>query len=319
MQAFKRALERTRERGEVIATDVNPLSPAVHVTDRWYNVPLATSPDYLDAVVAICEAERIGLIVPTIDDELELFGAAARMLQSRGIKVAVSPESTSRICNDKLLTSRHLRAHGIQAAETWLPNEVPAQAEFPLFIKPRAGRGGVGAFPLRTPGELKFFADYVEAPVVQEYLDGPEYTIDVFCDFEHRPLSVVPRERVVVRAGVMDRGRTVKDRALIRLGEDVACALPFTGAANIQCRVVKGTPVVFEVNPRFSGGIPLTIAAGADFPQFLVDLTVGRSVPPRIGGFRDNLWMTCFETAIFVDGANMSNGRKVPMTIEGVA
>lgn len=319
VQAFQQALQHTRERGRVIAADVNPLSPAVHVTDRWYNVPLATSPDYLDAIVGICEAEEIALIVPTIDDELELFGAAAGWFEARGIRVAVSPEPTSRICNDKLATCLHLRAHGIRAAQTWLPCDVPASAKFPLFIKPRSGRGGVGAFPLRTPRDLAFFSGYVEASVVQEYLDGPEYTIDVFCDFEHRPISVVPRERVVVRAGVTDRGRTVKDRALIRLGEEVAWAMPFTGAANIQCRVVDGTPIVFEINPRFSGGIPLTIAAGADFPRFLVDLVVGRSVPPRIGRFRDQLWMTCFETAFFVDAADMSTGRTAPVAIQGVA
>lgn len=319
VQAFQQAIEQGRIDGHVIAADVNPLSPAVHVAERWYSVPLATAPDYLDAIVAICEAERIGLIVPTIDDELELFATAAPWLAARGIRVAVSPETTSRICNDKLATCAHLRAHDIAAAETWLAEAVPADAAFPLFIKPRVGRGGVGAFQLRTPRDLAFFSGYVESPIVQTYLDGPEYTIDVFCDFDHRPLSIVPRERVVVRAGVMDRGRTVKDAALIKLGEDVAQALPFTGAANIQCRVVNGTPIVFEINPRFSGGIPLTIAAGADFPRFLIDLVVGRSVPPRLGRFRDQLWMTCFEAALFVEASDMATGRRPPAIMQVVA
>ena len=52
---------------------------------------------------------------------------------------------------------------------------------------------------------------------------------------------------------------------------------------NIQCRMVDGPPKVFEINPRFSGGIPLTIAAGADFPAMLVDLALGRRVAPAIG------------------------------------
>jgi carbamoyl-phosphate synthase large subunit len=233
--------------------------------------------------------------------------------------VAVSPEATNRICNDKLATCAHLRAHGIAAAETWPADQVPANVLFPLFIKPRVGRGGVGAFPLRSAKDLAFFSGYVESPIVQTYLDGPEYTIDVFCDFGHRPLAIVPRERVVVRAGVMDRGRTVKDAALIKLGEDVATALPFTGAANIQCRVVNGVPTVFEINPRFSGGIPLTIAAGADFPRFLVDLVVGRAVPPRIGRFRDQLWMTCFEAALFVEASDMATGRRPPVLMQVVA
>ena len=62
---------------------------------------------------------------------------------------------------------------------------------------------------------------------------------------------------------------------------------PFIGAINIQCRIVDGRPVIFEINPRFSGGIPLTIEAGADFPRMLVDLVAGRDVEPSIGEFRD--------------------------------
>ena len=128
---------------------------------------------------------------------------------------------------------------------------------------------------------------YVAAPVVQEYLDGPEFTLDVLCDFDGRPLSVVPRERVVIRAGVIDRGRHGQRSAADRTWRSRAREVfAFAGPVNIQCRMVDGGPMVFEINPRFSGGIPLTIAAGADFPAMLVDLALGRRVAPAIGRFR---------------------------------
>jgi carbamoyl-phosphate synthase large subunit len=319
VRAFQAALRTPSRRGRVIVTDVNPLSPAVHVADRWYHVPMATAPDYLDAVAGICEAESIGLIVPTIDDELELFGKASDWFASQGVCVAVSPEPTSRICNDKLATGQHLRACGIRSAETRLPADVPATARYPLFVKPRFGRGGVGAFPINNKKDFRFFSEYVEAPVIQEYLDGPEFTIDVLCNFEHQPIAVVPRERVVVRSGVMDRGRTVRDESLIKLAEDTAAILPFSGAVNIQCRVVDGQPTVFEINARFSGGIPLTIQAGANFPADLIELALGRHVAPRIGRFRDGLWMTSYETSIFVPEEEVAEGRRPPALVGDAA
>src|SRR5436190_14415424 len=167
IRAFQDALKSSGVRGRVIVTDVNPLSPAVHTAERWYHVPLATAPDYLDAISGICEREHIGLIIPTIDDELELFGRAAPTFEARGIKVAVSPAATSHICNDKLLTGQHLRNHGVRAAATYLPEELPAGLQFPLFIKPRCGRGGVGAYAIRTAKDLAFFLEYIESPVVQ--------------------------------------------------------------------------------------------------------------------------------------------------------
>ena len=77
VQAFQRALTQSGEGGTVIVTDVNPLSPAVYVADRAFRVPLATEPGYIDDVLAIAVAEQVGLVVPTIDDELPLFGRAA--------------------------------------------------------------------------------------------------------------------------------------------------------------------------------------------------------------------------------------------------
>jgi carbamoyl-phosphate synthase large subunit len=218
---------------------------------------------------------------------------------------ACSSLTTALLCNDKYATCAHLRRHGIPAAVTWLPEQLAADPHFPLFIKPRSGRGSVGAHPVRNARELAFFLDYVERPVVQEYLDGPEYTLDVLCDAGGHPVSIVPRERVVIRSGVIDRGRTVKSDALIRLAEHVCAAVAFVGPLNIQCRMRAGVATVFEINPRFSGGIPLTIAAGADFPGMLVSMARGVQVTPSIGDFRDDLWITKFESAVFVPGSGL--------------
>jgi len=299
VQAFQRAV-RTTGGGRVVVTDVNPLSPTVYVADRSYEVPLSTDPGYLEAIERICTDERVSLVVPTIDDELLLFAEVTPRFADRGIRVAVSGPKTIGACNDKYQTWRVLSARGLPVAETYLPSDLPAAPSFPLFIKPRFGRGGVGAFPVRSDRELAFFVQYVADPVLQPYLNGPEFTIDVLSDFTGRVLSAVPRERVVIRAGVVDRGRTVRDEALVSLGALCAEALECVGAINIQCRIVNGQPVIFEINPRFSGGIPLTIAAGADFPHMLVQAARGREVSPAIGRFRDALWMTSYETSVFV-------------------
>jgi carbamoyl-phosphate synthase large subunit len=301
VQSFRTALRSLGMPGTVIVTDVNPLSPAVHVADRAYRVPMSSDPAYLDEIHAICDAERVRLVVPTIDDELPIFAAARETFQMHGIRVACSPEPANTLCNDKLATCLRLRQAGVPAALSWSGTDVALDAPLPLFIKPRTGRGAIGAFPVRSRRELEFFLGYVADPIVQEYLEGPEFTLDVLCDDEGQPLSIVPRERVVIRAGVIDRGRTVNDPALIALAEAACGAIRFAGPINIQCRMRGSQPVIFEINPRFSGGIPLTIQAGADFPQMLIRLALGRRVPRQIGAFRSQLWMTSFETAFFLE------------------
>lgn len=305
--------------GRVIVTDVNPLSPAVHCADQAYRVPLSSAGDYIDEILRIARHERVRLVVPTIDDELTAFAQAAPRFLAAGIRVAVSPARTTSLCNDKYALCRALAAHGVAAAATWLPRDVPPEIGFPLFVKPRVGRGGVGAYPIRDRRELGFFVEYVDDAIVQTYLDGPEYTLDVLCDFGGRVLAVVPRERVVIRAGVIDRGRTVRDAALIALAHACAAVLPFAGPVNIQCRTVQGRPTVFEINPRFSGGIGLTIAAGVHVPRMLLDLALGLQVPPIVGQFKEHLWMTNYEASVFVDAGRLDLQPLRPTSIAEVA
>ncbi len=305
VQALQRALSARPGHGRVIATDIDPFSPAVHLADAAEEVPRSDQPGYVDALLDVCTAHDAGILVPTIDDELETIAAAAGRFAAAGVVVMAPHADTARICRDKLLTAEHLQRHGIRVAATWTPAEVRARRlPPPLFIKPRRGRGSVGAFPIRTADQLRFFLDYVPDPVVQEYLEGPEYTIDLFCDLEGQPISAVPRERIVIRSGVTDRGRTVGSAALVDLAVRCAAVLQFRGAVNVQCRVVEGTPVIFEINPRFSGGIQLTIAAGADFAEWTIRAARGESLTPCLGRFTDGLRMSSYESSLFLRDAD---------------
>src|SRR5262245_16538125 len=183
VEGFKRALAASGG-GRVIVTDINPLSPAVHVADRAYLVPMSDAPDYLDEISEICTTERVSLVIPTIDDELERFATARDAFSALGIRIAVSSSRTCAICDDKQATCDYLRRYGVAAAQSWRAGEVPADAAFPLFVKPRVGRGGVGAYRALDARELAFFSEYVQDAIVQEYLNGPEFTIDMLCDFD---------------------------------------------------------------------------------------------------------------------------------------
>lgn len=298
--AFQEALGRRVPGSVVIATDISPWSPAAHAADRARRVPRSDAPGYVETLLAICEADGVRLLVPTIDDELEVIAAARHRFEAIGVYVAVPTVDTVRTCRDKAVTSAYLTRHGIAAPTTWTRETLDVEhVPLPLFIKPRRGRGSVGAYPVHTRDELRFFLGYVPDPIIQTYLGAPEYTVDLFCDFDGRLLSVVPRERQVIRSGVTDRGCTVNDPRLMDLARQCAAAFEFRGAVNFQCRMVGDTPVIFEINPRFSGGIQLTLAAGANFADWLIQLSMGERVSPRIGVFTEGLYMSSYETSLF--------------------
>jgi len=299
IRSFSSALEKLGYTGNVVVSDTDRLSPGLFFCKGHYEVPLSTSPDYINAIKDVCRQENITLLVPTIDEELPIFGRHKKEFEEMGVKVAVSNEAVGDICNDKYKTYLFFKKHGLPIARTYLPDEVRKNApELPLFIKPRTGRGAVAAFPVKTKKELDFFLDYINDPVIQDFLPGREYTVDVLCDFQGRVISVVPRERLVIRSGVTDRGKTFKNQKLIELSAEVASTLGIVGAANLQCKIDNGKITFFEINPRFSGAIQLTINAGADFPAMMLEAMNG-GVKPRIGDFKDNLVMVSYEESLY--------------------
>jgi carbamoyl-phosphate synthase large subunit len=308
IKGFQKAISKLGLEGIVITTDMNPLSPGLYVSDKHHFAPLTTDAKYLDQLEEICRKEEVRALIPTIDDELVIMGDARERFEKLGVKIVISPSRTSEVCNDKLETFRFFSERGIPTPQTWLPGELPepGKIKFPLFLKPRRGRGSVGTYPLRNARELDFFTGYVKEPLVQQYLEGPEYTLDTFVDADGRVIAVVPRHRLWVRAGVMDKGCTERRQDLIDIGVRVASELGVVGPANIQVKYSRGKPYVFEVNPRFSGGIALTIASGVNFFEMTLRMVLGERLEQRLGEFQDGLVMMSYEDSIFrvldVDG-----------------
>src|SRR5262249_28258580 len=161
-----------------------------------------------------------------------------------------------------------------------------SRLRFPVYVKPRFGRGSVNVFLVNNATQLRSFLEYVPDAIVQDQLQGTEYTVDVLCDFNGQVISIVPRERLVIRAVVSEKGITRRHIDVMAFAKALVEKLEIVGPANIQCKWDGHEVRLIEVNPRFSGGIPLTIASGADFPAWLVQLKAGIQVLPQLGKFR---------------------------------
>ena len=142
--------------------DVNPASPAVHLADRAFEVPYSDDPDYFDAVRAICVRHQIGLVVPTIDDEIPRFAAVRDRFDAIGIAVAASPLDTALApAPTSGRPAAGWRRRASRRRRRGCRTSCPTSPRFPLFVKPRSGRGSVQAFPARDAVELAFFLRYV--------------------------------------------------------------------------------------------------------------------------------------------------------------
>lgn len=305
LRAFRRAYQALGLEGTIVASDINPLAPALQLADRVYMVPRYSSPDYVPALVEICAREQIGLVFPLIDPDIPVLARARHAIEATGARLMVAGADAVAIAADKWRTGEFFRSLGLPTARAWLPGQFdPARAEYPLFIKPRNGSAAEHTFKVRNPRELAFFTEYVPDPIIEELLPGPEITSDIVCDLEGEVLSVVSRQRIEVRSGEVAKGVTVFDPSLAAACIKIARALPAIGPITVQCMLKGGVPHFTEINARLGGGVPLGIAAGVDSPRWLLARAAGLDVAiPPIGSYQAGLYMTRFDDSFFLSEA----------------
>jgi carbamoyl-phosphate synthase large subunit len=312
LRAFQRAAKALRVRLESHGADATRLSPGFHLVDRAHLVPRIDSGGYIDALANLVKRQRVHLLIPLLDPELPLIAEAAPRLAEFGCRAVISSPRVVRTCRDKLETYKALRAAGINTPQTWDWMHALAlkQHRFPYFLKPRFGSAGKGNYVVSNAEELRTLGQRVPDPIVQEFVEGVEHTLDVYTGLDGRPQCVVPRRRLEVRTGEVSKALIVKDKELMALGCRVAEALgECRGVVTVQCiRTADGRIQAIEINPRLGGGAPLAIHAGADFPKWLLAEHLGRRVRINPTGFRGDVAMLRFDDSVFVPNATRKCG-----------
>jgi len=288
--------------GSVVTADAG-LSAAGHVSDAHVRLPRVDRPEFPAALLAVVAQHRIGLVIPTIDTELAVLARLSDPLMDAGAHVLVSAPETVAIAADKLATDRHLHEHGLPAPQTWSGASALEDAStlpYPVIAKPRRGSSSVGF--RRIPDAAQLRATVSPDDVVQERVDGPEFTVDVWLD-GGTSVCAVPRRRIEVRAGEVSKGVTVADPEVAALAARVAESLPGAdGPLTVQVIRSHAGPVVIEVNARLGGGYPLAVEAGAPTVRWGIQRALGLPRSPDRFDWHADVLMLRHDRSVFVHG-----------------
>lgn len=287
----------------LIVAEMKPeLSAAAAMADARHVVPAATHPDYAPALLELCRREQVRLLIPTIDTELNALAAHRAAFEAAGVLVNVSGPAAIDIARNKAETARLLSQAGVDTPRTAWPHEVmaaPVDWNWPLIFKPNGGSSSVG---LRRVGGVDDLAEALAAfpdGIVQELIQGPEYTVNMFVDANGVCRAAVPHLRRELRGGEVSKGITVRRQDLTDAAHAIAAALPGAfGALCFQAFATERGPVVFEINARFGGGFPLAHQSGARFTRWLIQMAAGLPVEAS-DDWTDGVTMLRYDDAVF--------------------
>jgi len=270
-----------RDDVEVFAGDMDGWASGLYLVpaDRRRILSPGKSPTFVDELIALCAEDGIDVLFSTVDVELPPL---ARRRTELSAVLAAPTLDTLETCLDKFALAVRC-APLLRTPVTHLvgPASSAAEWDFPIIVKPRSGAGSRGVRLVHSRADLDALGDD-DSLIAQELLPGDEYSVDVIAAADGHVVAAVPRTRTRVDSGVSIAGLTVRDPELEATATAVAQAIGLTGVANVQLRRdTKGVPALLEVNPRFPGAMPLTIAAGVDMPSLALDLALGLDLPER--------------------------------------
>jgi carbamoyl-phosphate synthase large subunit len=284
-----------------IAADAGELAPALYIADVAAKLPLASAPDYIAELQRLILEHEADLVLPLTDLDPELLARERDRLDA--LVLLPEAEVVAR-GQDKLSAHEFLTAAGIGSPATWHPDELPADPQFPLFVKLRHGSAAKQVATAHDARQLRVLLELMEEEaIVQELLTGEEYSIDVFCDLDRRCLNAIPRTMIESKGGESIKGMTIGDEELIAFGQQVAETFGVVGPATIQCFRDERGPLVTDINFRFGGAFPLPTAAGSRYPEYALALARGENLEPCVGEFERGVLFSCYPThVLFKEG-----------------
>lgn len=251
--------------------------------DHRLLLPRGDSPDFVPLLLKECQQRGIELLIPTVDAELLPLALARESFTRAGVEVAVAEPEVLAVIRDK--AALLARANGVVPVPwsmVWTENSSTDLPSWPAFAKPRAGSGSRDLMMIRSASDLGQVPRNGEF-VVQEWLPGEEYSVDVYVSRAGVALASVPRIRMKTDSGIAVTARTVMASDVSQAAVDLVKALGLPLVANVQFkRDVNGVAKLLEINPRFPGTLPLTAAAGIDIPRLMLDDFSKRALPSAL-------------------------------------
>ena len=304
LNSFRRAAGQLRLPVDFLGTEATDLSSALQLCDKQFLVKPVTHAGYIRQLLGIVRANKVRLLVPTVDLDLKILARNRSEFARVGCFVLISEPRVIDICQDKRKTYRFLLKNGFDTPRTMSIRTALAQKKpgWPCFLKPWDGYASRGNAVVHNRRELLFFAKRVPNPICQEFVSGAEHTCDVYVDFEMKVRCVVPRKRIEVRAGEVSKGKVVKNPAIMSQAKQLVETLGAgPGVITLQLFLTDRQIVKFiEINPRFGGGAPLSIKAGANFPKWILQELLGSKPAISFDGFKDNMVMLRYDAEVWV-------------------
>jgi len=276
LKCLKKACYKFEYPAKIFGADTNKNCIGKYFVDEFWHMPKIDKLKTKD-LISYCKKYNISFIIPTRDGELTFFAQNKKELLKNDIRVMISNIDTTKICLDKLLFFKKIKSLGFQAIFTTTNiEEINAQK---YVVKERFGSGSrMIGLDLRKE-QIISLAKNFENPIYQPFIEGEEFSVDVYVGKNKKTKGLVVRTRDLVTNGESQISETVRKNNIEKICLRLAEKLNIYGHAVIQVIVdSNGNCHILECNNRFGGASSLSEQVGLDsFYWFFIE-SIGKNL-----------------------------------------
>lgn len=285
-QGILKSIQDSTLKCTVTGTDYFSSAVGLYWVNKGYILPDILKPDiketeWIDALITVIKKEKIQLILPGLDFEIPILARNKSNIEKQTDAILlVSSEDVVGIGDDKWETVNYLKNNGFNYPNSSLPNNTDHFIQtnpFPLIVKPRFGHTSENVFLVKNKNELDEAIQACEKPIIQEYLEDTEQEYTCGSTFiDNEILSLISLRRTLKNGNTQQAfcERTDEIDSYIR---KLTISFKPYGPINFQLRLTKRGPVVFEINPRFSGTTPIRALFGVNEVEAVIRKLTGVS------------------------------------------
>lgn len=289
IECIKKSKLKISDKIKIIGADSNSDCLARYMVDQFWKMPPLNDLQ-ISEIISYCKENYIGAIIPTRDGELYFWAMHKEILKKENISVMVSDKEVIELCLDKLEFARELIKRDFLAIPTsTVLTDFDSDNIKTFVVKERYGAGSksIGLNLLRE--DALHHASKLTDPIFQPFIEGEEYSVDIYVAKSGEPKGCVVRKRELVVNGESQITSTCKIPEIENLCLKIVREFSFYGHILFQViRTSKNLIYILECNPRIGGASTLSIDYGLDsFYWFLIE---------SIGGSLDNISFNCSST-----------------------
>ena len=283
-QGILKSAQESKLKCRIIATDYFPTSVGLYWVEKGYILPDILKPEvsetqWIDALINVIKLEKVDLVLPGLDFELPILAKHKSFIERQtGAILLVSSEEVVRIGDDKWETVKYLEKIGFNYPNSCLPETLESYIQsnpFPFIVKPRHGHTSENVFLVKNSRELNEAINACDMPIIQEYIgcQTQEYTCGATY-IDNEIVTVISLRRTL-KNGNTQLAFCERTDVIDTYVKDLTESLKPFGPINFQLRLTHRGPVVFEINPRFSGTTPIRAQFGVNEVEAVIKKLIG--------------------------------------------